>query len=379
MKVLVTCIPQAGHVTPLLPLLRQLVDGGDEVVVATGEDARDPIASTGAAFHPAGGGLGVWFERLNGRIRGTAGDGVPPGRIAYYFTPRLFGEIAADDMIDGVLDAGRALQPDLVLYDYLAFAGPLATRLLDAAAVHHLVGPRIPLDVLHLAADALSPLWRSFGHDIPADGGVYGDATIAVCPPSIEPAEVPHGDVLLLRPTDPPGRSASRPERPTVYVTLGTFSNVDSSIFRAALDGLAGEPVDVVVTVGRNNDPAALEPVPPNARVERFVPQAELLPSCTAVVHHAGSGTMFGAIAHGLPQVAIPQGADNFSNAVALERAGIAISLQPGEVTSESLRAAVHKVLDDPAYRSAAGRAAAEIAAMPGPADVAAELRRRFA
>jgi UDP:flavonoid glycosyltransferase YjiC (YdhE family) len=118
--------------------------------------------------------------------------------------------------------------------------------------------------------------------------------------------------------------------------------------------------------------------VPANARVEQFVPQAELLPRCAAVVHHAGSGTMFGALAHGLPQVAIPQGADNFSNAEALAGAGVATVLQPGSVTSDTVRAALTTVLTEPSYKSAAQRAAAEIAAMPDPAEVAAELRRRY-
>lgn len=134
----------------------------------------------------------------------------------------------------------------------------------------------------------------------------------------------------------------------------------------------------MVVTAGTNNDPADLEPVPANALIARFVPQAELLPRCSAVVHHAGAGTMFGALAHGLPAVAIPQGADNFTLAEALRKAGVARVLMPGTVSAGAVREAVQSVLDDPSYAVAARRTADEIAAMPGPEEVAAVLRRRF-
>ena len=88
----------------------------------------------------------------------------------------------------------------------------------------------------------------------------------------------------------------------SVYVTFGTFFSTNLEPFRVVLDALAGEPIDVVATVGEQQDPASLGPIPSNTRVERFIPQAELLPSCAAVVHHGGAGTTFGALSHGLPQ-----------------------------------------------------------------------------
>ena len=118
--------------------------------------------------------------------------------------------------------------------------------------------------------------------------------------------------------------------------------------------------------------------MPGNARVERFIPQATLLPTCAAVVHHGGAGTTFGTLAHGLPQVVIPQGADNFDNAAMVERAGDAVVLRPGEVTADKVQSAVRRILNDPAYAEAAGRAAAEIAAMPAPEAVADDLRARY-
>jgi MGT family glycosyltransferase len=164
------------------------------------------------------------------------------------------------------------------------------------------------------------------------------------------------------------------PQRPLVYLTLGTFSNNDLDLFRLVLAALEDEPVNVLATIGRDNDPAALAPLPANARVERFVPQTEVLPHCSAVIHHAGAGTMFGVLAHGLPSLALPQSADNFKNAALLTAAGAALTLMPGDVTDAALRSGLRTVLESGSQRQRARHLAEEIAAMPSPGDVAAWL-----
>jgi hypothetical protein len=42
-------------------------------------------------------------------------------------------------------------------------------------------------------------------------------------------------------------------------------------------------------------------------RVVDFVPLNALLPTCSAVVHHGGSGTFAAVLEHGVPQLIIPQ------------------------------------------------------------------------
>jgi UDP:flavonoid glycosyltransferase YjiC (YdhE family) len=375
MKVLVVSTPLSGHLGPLLPLVEALVSGGDEVVVSTGADAAPTVERSGARFSAAGAGDSVWFERLRDRTRGNPGDGIAPERINHYFVPRLFAEIAAADMIDDVLACGRDLEPDLVIFENYALAGPLAAELLGVPGVTQLVGPMPDHDVYVLANDAVSPLWRSFGCDVPGFAGVYRDLTIEICPPSLEPIEVPRGEVLALRPSPLADPAATAPRRPLVYVTFGTFFNENLDLFRVVLEALTDEPLDIVMTVGNDQDPAALSPFPPNARVERFIPQATVLPECAAVVHHGGAGTTFGALAHGVPQVIIPQGADNFDHAAMCTRAGSAMTILPDHVDPTTVANAVRRVLHEPGYAVAARKTADEIDAMPGPDSVADALR----
>jgi len=163
-----------------------------------------------------------------------------------------------------------------------------------------------------------------------------------------------------------------------VYVTLGTFANQDLAMFRLVLRVLASLPIGVLVTAGDDSVASALAEDAEragNAVVVGFVPQAAVLPHCDAVLHHAGAGTTFGVLAHGLPSVALPQGADNFSIARRLATIGVAPVLMPAAVTEGAVRVAVQQALGDPAYRHRAGQLAAEIAAMPTPAQVIPTLR----
>lgn len=97
---------------------------------------------------------------------------------------------------------------------------------------------------------------------------------------------------------------------------------------------------DAPVTVGPDGDPSAVGPLPDSVRVERFVSQGVLLPYVDAVSHHGGSGTMLGALSHGLPQLVLPHGADQFLNAQAPVDSGTSCCLTPEENTPETVREA---------------------------------------
>jgi MGT family glycosyltransferase len=163
--------------------------------------------------------------------------------------------------------------------------------------------------------------------------------------------------------------------RPLAYVTLGTIFNVPE-LYRPLLDGLGalGGRVAALVTVGRTVDADALGVIPARVRVEQYVPQARVLPSCDVVVNHGGSGTTFGALAHGLPMLLVPKGADQFDNAARCAQAGAAIVLPPDEVTAVAVRDALTRLLEQASFRASAKHIAAEIAAMPSPAEAATRV-----
>jgi MGT family glycosyltransferase len=202
-------------------------------------------------------------------------------------------------------------------------------------------------------------------------------------PPSLrDPAFPLPATAHALRPfaLEAPSKTADPLQVPTVYFTLGTVFNLESGdLFGRVLAGLRDLPIDVVVTVGREIDPLEFGPQPANVRVERYIPQSELLPLCSLVVSHAGSGSVIGALAHGLPLVLIPMGADQPHNAARCAQLGVAQVLDAVEATPDTVREAVTTVLADPAYRHAAERIRDEFAALPDTAHAVTLLERLVA
>jgi UDP:flavonoid glycosyltransferase YjiC (YdhE family) len=94
------------------------------------------------------------------------------------------------------------------------------------------------------------------------------------------------------------------------------------------------------------------------------------------VVSHGGSGTAFAALSHGVPQLCLPQGADQFLNAAAITQAGAGLQLITDVVEGAGIAAAVSRLLTEESFRSAAAVIAAEIAEMPHPDQVVSALEQ---
>ena len=144
--------------------------------------------------------------------------------------------------------------------------------------------------------------------------------------------------------------------------------------WRELFAALGDMDVDAVATIGPHVDPAGLGAVPANVRVERFVPQADLLIRTSAVVSHGGAGTVLGAAAHGQPQVVVPLFADQWENSVAVTEAGCGIVLDPGRRSVDDFDQTLRALLAGQSHRDAAARVAQEIEAMPGADDLALEI-----
>ncbi len=196
---------------------------------------------------------------------------------------------------------------------------------------------------------------------------VLEPTTHLVQPP--EPEEIDDGRVAAL--------IADLPDRPTVYVTLGTTFNATPGAFAMVLAGLHELDVNVIATTGRSLDPASLGPQPAHIRLAEFIPQRLLLPHCDAVVAHGGYGSLMGALQHGLPVVSVPlAAADNISKASRLAELGAGIAVHEDARSSRAITDAVSAVLHDGNYRAAARALADEIAALPSPADVVGLLEQ---
>lgn len=379
MRVLVATVGQSGHTNPLVPLAAELAGAGHDVLWATGPEMQDALGAAGLRAVVAGTTLAEWFRRLGERTRGAPGEGVPGPRKPYWFVPRLFCEVGAADMIDDLLRIARDFRPDAVLFDSRCYAAPAVARVVGAAPVLRAVTTLLPPEVERLAGDAMSPLWAELGIGTPELAGAFDGLVLSEWPAALDdPSPYVGRTIHRVAPAPPTGAApdwlagwtAAQGDRPMVYATLGTVFAAPGPIQLVA-DALDGADVSAILTVGRLVDPRDVR-APANVRVERYVPQDRLLPHCAAVVSHGGSGTTLGALAHGLPHVAVPQGADQFINAALIERHGAGVRLLPPAATAGAVRAALLAVLADPTYPAAAQRLADRMRAGLSLADTAA-------
>lgn len=362
MRILFAFVGGRGHLEPLVPFARAAEDAGHTVAFAA-----PPL-------------LVPTVEALGFDAFGVGPDAAhsPPERIALRevdlereereFGERFAGRGARIRAI-GTVALCADWEPDVVVCEETDFGATVAAERLGLPYATVLVIAAGSLVRADIVAEPLNKLRAE--HGLPPDPALAMPSRYLVLspfPPSFrDPAfPLPATAHSIRLHTPEPAPSAGSP---VVYFTLGTIFNLESGdLFERVLAGLGELPIEVVATVGSQIDPGELGPLPANVRVEQYVAQSEVLARSGAVVSHGGSGTVVAALAHGLPQVVLPMGADQPLNAARCEKLGVGVVLDAVTATPEAVREAVSVVLSDPAYRSAAERIRDEIAALPGPA-----------
>lgn len=383
MRLLFSSTPGDGHVLPLLPLAKALAVRGHEVAFATSSEHKQQIVDAGFRWFTAG----VTNAELGTRFVPHLAE-LPPATSAEFFpfiVARRYGLGDASDRLVDLQELSAQWRPQAVLFESTDFAAPVLAGALGVPAIHHSFGRALPDLCYEMAAPYVGPLWEQVGVDMPVLAGMYGQCYVDICPASLQGNRPTGGEVLSLRPTSPAKPSAKQvlwpnglPNRPGVYITLGTVFNSIKSL-RLILDAVSAVECNVIMTVGRDNDPADLGPLPPHVVVEQYIPQASVLPYVDAAVVHAGSGSMLAALAHGVPMLMLPRAADQYDNARACSEAGASRVLRPEQCDSAALTDGVKAVLFEPTLRAGAAAMREEIARMPGPDAVAAAAEKILA
>jgi UDP:flavonoid glycosyltransferase YjiC (YdhE family) len=368
LRVLFTFIGGSGHFRPLIPLARAAKAAGHTVAVAGAGRRQAEIAAagfTGIATSPSPpppAGEAAAEPVVDPNVSWT-----PDPQGEQLWLAEGFARRGARRHVTSISEIAREWRPDVLVRDEVDFGTAIVAELLGIPCATVSVLPAGGFLQKALVAQPLNELRDE--HGLPTDPQLSmldGGLVLAPYPPSFRDSAFPlPPHAFSFRPQAPiPPRAASG--TPTVYVTLGTVRTA-TELFNLILAGLRELQVDVVVTVGDRFDPAELEPQPEHIRLERFIPQEELLPRCDLVVCHGGSGSVLGALAHGLPSVLVPMSADQPYTARRCAELGAAQVLDPVQATPDDVRAAVSDVLAGPAYRHAAERIQAEYNALPAP------------
>jgi UDP:flavonoid glycosyltransferase YjiC (YdhE family) len=400
-RVLLACsLGGSGHLEPVAAFARAVRACGHDPLVLVPPSLVAAVERTGlphvAGEQPPAAVVDEIWERMR------AG---PPEAVRGLIDRELFAERCTPAMLPAARRTCERWQPGLVVRDPTEYASAVAA--LEAGIPHAQVG----LSLAALEADVLAMVAPIVGAGVA--GAIRAAPYLSRFPASLDPSPWPDTrryrepapsagplpesgpDTRGYREPAPPARPLPDwwpgDDRPLVYVTFGSVTGhlaEASGVYRAALDAVAALPARVLLTVGRGFDATLLGTVPANARVEPWVPQADVLPHAAVVVCHGGAGTTLGALAAGVPLVVCPLFADQPVNGRLVEAAGAGLLVRPGEDAAlrglgpadvAPLRAAVERVVAQPAFRRAAERVADEMASLPALDDVVRDLTSRAA
>jgi hypothetical protein len=267
-----------------------------------------------------------------------SGDG--PG--APFVIAELFVGLDARAALPGMLALTEQLRPDLIVRETCEFASAVAAEQYDVPLVDVGIHLDAGTDAGPLGTLAAAALDEFGAHALRRERPIFTCA-----PPSLGEAEVQRFRLPGVR---------ERQDDALIYVSLG--SEIRSpALFRELAAALAEVPKRVLMTVGHHVDPLELGALPANVRIERWVPQAEVMSHTAAMVGHGGSGGTLQALAAGVPIAFLPLFVDGPANAARV--AALGAGIVAGHATQ------VVELLEDPAYRAAAEGIAAEIDALP--------------
>jgi UDP:flavonoid glycosyltransferase YjiC (YdhE family) len=203
---------------------------------------------------------------------------------------------------------------------------------------------------------------------------------IVAVPKEFEPDVSDAANVLRIGPVfDAPPLSREIDEvdvrdgsTPLVLVSLSTSEQGQADLLQRCVDAVARLPVHAIVTTGPSIDPTSVH-AGANTQVVRYVPHAEILPSASLAISHAGVGTTMAALAHGVPLLCTPMGRDQFFNAEQVQALGAGRMLMP-DAGSDAIAAAAQDILDDGRFAAGAQQMATAISHYGGSAAAVAAL-----
>ncbi|MHC4569150.1 MAG: nucleotide disphospho-sugar-binding domain-containing protein [Planctomycetota bacterium] len=131
--------------------------------------------------------------------------------------------------------------------------------------------------------------------------------------------------------------------KPLIYVSMG--SSGELALFKLIIDGLKGKDYRIVITTGEQFDISKLGELPANCFAIPLYPGTDICEEASIMINHGGSGSTNQAIMSTLPQISIPTTMEQQWNSDLVVRKGLGKQIFPGDLTADSLNAAVEELL----------------------------------
>lgn len=367
MHIAVVSLGAFGHVNPTLSLVTELVNRGVRVTYFTTENFKNIVEPTGAKFVA----VPSWMAQQSGQQEGGTDEDVG-ATVPFLFLNE------AGSAIDSILEVLKEDKPDAIVHDFAGIAGTIAADALKVpnvmlytsypsnesysmAASFESVPATHPLRV---AADQIAEGFvKKYGCRKMTVKEIFdgqGDFNLVMMQKRLVPHNESFGDNFVFTGVQIGKRTAfgswKAPDngKPLLYSSLGTAFNNWPEYYPILFDAVRDLDINVFAALG-SIDPARLKDIPANVEVGQMVPQLDILSQASVFITHAGMGGTGEAIYYGVPMIAIPQMEEQAITARQIEKLGLGCAfLDKNAITSESLKAAIVKLLIEPSYKATA-------------------------
>jgi MGT family glycosyltransferase len=390
LKVFLGAFGDAGHAFPMLALGTALVARGHEVHFETWKRWREHAEAAGIHFaaapeyqvfptperrHLKPYAAAVRAARETGEMVAKI---APDVAVADIMTPAasLAAEVAGVPVATLVPHVYPHMAPGFPIYSI----GARLPRTRAGAELWERATARFVNPALELGRDQFNESRRRLGLEpVPwVHTGLSRGCTLVATLPQLEYPRAWPAWAHVVGPLmwEPPGERVDPPpgEGPVVLVAPSTAQDREHRLLRAALEGLAGEPVRVIATWNGREEDRPPVAVPANAVLVPWLSYSQTMPLCDVVVSHGGHGTLMRALTNGCPVVVCPAVGDMAENASRVDWAGVGVRLPRRFATPRGVRSAVARALREPRIGAAAREAGAWVAGHDGGAQAAQTL-----
>ena len=385
-KIVFFCIPAHGHTNPTLGVVRELVRRGHQVKYYSYEPFRTVIEAAGADFVPC--------DAYDAQLGLTPKDGERIGKDLAFSTHVLVETtLALNDMVCRDM---AAWQPDCIVADSMAAWGKAVALKLGIPFVSSTTTfafnqesakimkqsfrellaffaamPKINRDVRRLQATGY-PV-KSVLDLIQNDQNTH---TIVYTSPEFQPCAESFSDkYAFVGPSVRPAREqVTKTHEKLVYVSMGTVVNDRLALYHNCIAALAGEDVQLILSVGEQVDIAALGPLPENVSVYPQVDQIAVLEKADAFLSHCGMNSASESLYFGVPLLCCPQTKEQGGVAARVMALGAGIMLENPSVSC--IKAAVKLLLSDTKIKANAEEIARSFHRCTGPIAAADKIEQ---
>lgn len=364
--------PAISHMNCTLGVAKELADRGEEVIYFSSEAFREKIEGLGAAWRCYESGI-QWYEGDTMDVEHFGLEGLVKQAGAFLFGSKRLSKI----MIDLVAQE----KPEYIVHDSYSLWGKYIVRQLKVPAVASIPSTAYNKNfmykdpegfvkyILRSADTGLSTklpeiiekieqtFRKSYELDDLCDifvakgevNLVYTSKYFQIHADTFDSSYKFVGASTYHRSDAPSFPYDLLDGRPLIYIAMGGVVNRHAPFYRQCLEAFKGSEYQIVLSLGKI-DINELGEIPDNFIVEKYIPQLELLKRAKLFVTHGGINSVTEGLANDVPLLCVPFLSDQCWVSHRVESLGAGIYLEHGKVTSEEIRRAAKKIIDDGAY-----------------------------